>query len=95
MSLCYRCEHRARFLEDGRRPRYECGEVTDSKTSCYMHRPVSPVVVDKANDGDPRPQFGPAIISARSRFVRVATVHYELTKAHDGHVVYCVPDMEP
>ena len=56
--LCYRCEYRAQFLETGRRPRFECGEIEKSKYVCYMYRPVKPIVLkrsDAAKD-DPRPE---------------------------------------
>jgi len=46
MSLCYRCEHRACFLETGRRPRCECGNAGASNYSCYMYEPVKPVVLE-------------------------------------------------
>jgi len=71
MSLCYRCEHRAQFLENGPRPRYECGEIQTSKIACYMYRPVKSVVLARDKD-DERPQFGPPIIASRSYFVRIA-----------------------
>lgn len=78
-GLCFRCEHRARFLEDGSRPRYECGDVKSNKYVCYMYRPVLPVVLDKLDKTDKRPQFGPPMISSRSMFVRVAEPEMELS----------------
>jgi len=53
-SLCYRCEYRARFLEEGLRPRLECGMIDQSNHSCYMFQPVRPVLVE-ANKGEERP----------------------------------------
>jgi hypothetical protein len=49
LGLCFRCEHRARFLEDRSgeppRPRYQCGETTRAVCSCYMYEPVAPLIL--------------------------------------------------
>ena len=82
-GLCTRCEHRVKWFETrGKyRPRMECGTVHinengepsfHSSHSCYMFKPVMPVVTSKSDPRDPRPRFGPAIFSAREGFVRVA-----------------------
>ncbi len=52
--LCYRCEHRAQFLEEGRRPRHECGNVESSVMGCYMFKPTKPITI-KPREGDDRP----------------------------------------
>jgi hypothetical protein len=70
--LCFRCEHRAQFLENGSQPRYECGQVKDSKSGCYMFKPCKPVLV-KSDKDDPRPQYGPPMISSRSYAERLVT----------------------
>lgn len=70
MSLCYRCENRAVAHETGHGPRYECTDFSSSKFACYCYLPVKPVIL-KPLEGDTRPQFGPWMISARSRFVAV------------------------
>lgn len=91
MSLCYRCEHRARFLETGRGPRWECQQPERSVSGCYMYQPVRPVVL-KRNKGDKRPQFGPWMVSARSSFVRLwdeAVLH--VSKRKDGNAIYWAP----
>lgn len=75
-GLCHRCEHRASFRETGRQPRMECGDVNSAKYSCYMYKPMLPFVM-AVNEGDERPAYGPAMISARMHAVRVAT-HEEL-----------------
>jgi len=90
MSLCYRCEHRARFLETGERPRYECGEVNQSKVGCYMYRPVSPCVV-AADEGDDRELGGPAMCAARAHFVRVAEGSLRGMIKNDELVQWFVP----
>ena len=50
--MCYRCEYRAKFLEAGGgdnapRPRYECGNITRSVSSCYMFMPCYPLEMKK------------------------------------------------
>ena len=76
--LCFRCEHRARFLqatlmkeEYVPRPRAECGDINSSNTSCYMFQPCKPVVTTLSNIDDNRPRFGGAIFSSRERAVRI------------------------
>ena len=53
-KLCYRCERRALFLENGSGPRFECKDVQHSVNSCYMFNPVKPISVKRLNT-DPRP----------------------------------------
>lgn len=64
IGLCYRCEYRAQYLEKDIRPRMECGEPSSAVMSCYMFRPVKPVVL-KPRSRDNRPICGPAAFSAR------------------------------
>jgi len=56
--LCYRCEHRAHFLETGERPRYECGEINKSKYACYMYKPCKPIAMKRhlPEKQDPGPE---------------------------------------
>jgi hypothetical protein len=70
ISLCYRCEHRAKFLEMQIRPRYECGEPNRSVSSCYMFQPARPLVI-KPRDGDTRP-ITLNLIGGRVEAVKVA-----------------------
>jgi hypothetical protein len=90
MSLCFRCEYRAQYLETGSGPRCECQEPTRSGFGCYMYRPTSPVVLAKSK-GDKRPQFAGSMFSARSRFAGVAKVDYSVKKVKGGNVLYCIP----
>ena len=65
--LCYRCEHRVRYLEEYNknkyskkethipRPRFECGEIELSINACYMYIPVKPIILEKTYKDDPRP----------------------------------------
>lgn len=69
-SLCYRCEHRACFLEKGHGPRCECQEPSRAVCSCYMYMPVIPVITE-ANKGDKRPIAAGWMISAREHPVEV------------------------
>ena len=90
--LCFRCEHRAKFLEGGSRPRYECGDIERSNAGCYMFTPCRPVVV-KPNEGDKRPMFGPNMIAGRYTAVELDD-EMELTirKREKGFTLYWVPD---
>lgn len=67
LPLCHRCEFRARFLETGDQPRYECGQP-GAVASCYMFAPVKPLVME-ADNSDRRPLGGPWMISARRHAV--------------------------
>lgn len=64
VSLCHRCEHRARALEEGHGPRYECTQ-TFSVHSCYMYRPTAPLALCRLK-GDRRPLGAGWSFSARA-----------------------------
>ena len=68
MGLCHRCDYRARYLEDGSGPRSEC-KSNGAVRSCYMYRPVMPLVL-APNEGDDRPLVA-GIFSSRSHSIRV------------------------
>jgi len=89
-TLCFRCEHRALFLESGYRPRFECGEVNHSNYVCYMYRPVIPCILKK-HDGDKRPQFAGYMLSARSISAGLPNVEHRYKKLNSGVCVYVVP----
>lgn len=77
--LCFRCEHRAKFLETGHGPRYECGVIENSNIGCYMFMPCKPVIMTK-NKGDKRPAHGGPMLGARmSAMGLVKDCHLELT----------------
>ncbi len=78
--LCFRCEHRATYLEGGARPRCECGNIEDSKVGCYMFKPCYPVKMERA-ENDPRPEHG-GYLGARMR-VKMVVKDAEL-KLKDG-----------
>ena len=91
---CFRCEHRAKFLETKLQPRFECGQTGQSVCGCYMYKPVIPVIL-KRNEGDKRPQFAGYMFSARSRGVRIPVEGKEivlnLKKYKDGNMIYWTP----
>ena len=62
-GLCFRCEHRAAFLETGSRPRCECGE-SRAVHSCYMFTPTKPIAVGLI-PWERRPIFGPWMLAGR------------------------------
>jgi hypothetical protein len=66
LTLCFRCERRAEFLENGFKPRFECGMEKTATSCCYMFMPCKPVAV-VPNDGENRPIFGPWMIAGRVR----------------------------
>lgn len=69
--MCYRCEHRALFLENGDRPRHECGEISTSKIACYMYKPCLPIVLTKLDESDIRIWPGSGLFAARSKAERL------------------------
>jgi hypothetical protein len=75
-GLCFRCEHRAAFLEEGLRPRHECGEVGKAVNTCYCFTPCRPLVLRRAESekdlGINRPVLAPSALAARSTYVRFA-----------------------
>ena len=92
VPLCHRCEHRARHLERGcDGPRYQCA-LSSAIISCYMYRPVVPLVI-KSNKGDTRPLAGPGAFSSRAHAIAVADgLEPVMVKYRGGHViVYKVP----
>ena len=56
LPLCYRCEHRAQFLESGRGFRCECQNPTTASYCCYGYQPMRPLLLRRA-PRDKRP-FG-------------------------------------
>jgi len=86
-GLCFRCEHRARFMETGSGPRCECQDREKAVYSCYMYMPVKPIIT-KRNDGDKRPQFSGYALSARSHYVRVAEGKLAMKRYKDGNALY-------
>jgi len=89
-SLCYRCEHRARFLETGVRPRYECGNTESSNYACYMYRPVMPVLLKKQKE-DTREQFAGWAFSARSEAVGMPDMELSVKHQDGGSLLYWKP----
>ena len=89
-GLCYRCEYRSQFKETGEGPRYEC--KTDSSVySCYMYRPVRPVLLVRDRD-DRRPIAGPWAFSARAhRPDREPKVELFIEKQKLGYLLYWRP----
>jgi len=92
-GLCFRCEFRALFLEEGHAPRCECGDITCNKHACYMFKPVMPVITTKL-EGDNRQRFAGAMISARECFSRVTTrddIQLNCKATPDGIFLYWEP----
>lgn len=89
IPLCHRCEHRAVFLEIASGPRWEC-QQTFPVCSCYMYRPVIPLVLQKVK-GDRRPLLTGTLFSARTHAVRLAKVRLRNVHSQGGTVLWQEP----
>ena|SRR3990167_5085315 len=93
-KLCFRCEHRALNLETNgtHRPRSECAPP-GAVYSCYMYRPVRPVV-QEILAGDPRPVGVNGFISARASGLRILSgeLHMEKKGSRKFVLYYKPPD---
>ena len=79
---------RAKYLQESEelwKPQAVCG--------CYMYRPMRPAAL-KVNDGDSRPAFGPAMISARMHRVGLAKGNYRAKAQGDVLVAWFEPGEE-
>lgn len=99
-GLCFRCEHRAKFLEtskygEGDRPRFQCGTIEQSAHSCYMFHPVKPVVTVPLDRTDPRPRLASALVSAREMASVIPECRLRVRRhGRDGAVLYWEPKKE-
>ena len=78
------------FLESGVRPRYECGEIESAKFSCYMYRPVMPVLLKKQKE-DKREQFAGWMLSARSEAAGMPEMELAAKYKKSGSLLYWIP----
>ena len=81
--LCYRCEHRAVGMEEGRGPRHECWHE-GAKVSCYMYKPVRPLVLEA--DGE-RDITLPPILAGRAHSTRLMPGECVERVCEDGSVM--------
>ena len=88
--LCYRCEYRAKYLEGGTKPRFECGDIKSSKVICYMYVPCKPISLVKANKDDPRMEHGGPMLGCRMRGERLME-HDEFYLDVKGSFLYWKP----
>ena len=85
--LCYRCEWRARYLEEGYYPRHECSDINTSKIGCYMYCPCRPVVwKPDGSEQDPRP-IGTGLFARRSHAERLSDGKLKFKKLKNGEYV--------
>ena len=92
-GLCFRCEYRARFLEEGYGPRFGCKVIESAVIGCYMFQPVKPICI-KPREGDNRPM---SLNYFSSRVERVdASPELELKgeETENGMLVYWKPKEE-
>jgi len=88
LGLCYRCEHRARFLETGDHPRFECGMEKMASHSCYMFMPCKPIAVGPIK-GEKRPIFAGWMFAGRIQsygLVADERIRLKLIDLGDGKV---------
>lgn len=89
IPLCNRCEHRVVFLESGHGPRCECQQET-SVSSCYMYRPVLPVVLEPVG-GDTREVGAAWVVAARAHGVEVPRMELTYRDTDKGRLLYWTP----
>lgn len=89
-GLCFRCNHRAVFLETGHGPRSECKDINNATGGCYMYTPTKPLILVK-DSTDKRPQFAGAIFSSRSRSGGLADCRLSLEQTKAGATPYWTP----
>lgn len=93
--LCFRCEHRAFYLEQLKKgkenaPRFECSQIESCVYGCYMFRPVKPIVI-KQRHGDNRPLLL-NILSCRVERTEDIELILKNHSVKNGYLFYYVPD---
>jgi hypothetical protein len=89
-ALCYRCEHRALWLDTRtHRPRCECGDTT-AKHSCYMYEPVKPLVME-VDKGERRSPFMGWMIAGRSHAIGLPVTCRCVYKRGKKYVIFHQP----
>lgn len=96
VGLCYRCQHRLDFLEKGRQPRCQCGDIDKAVGSCYMFKPIKPLIIvpfesEKRIEGLKRPLFGPAAFAGRKSGYEPNNVKLDVIEQEDGFLLHWVP----
>ena len=99
MSLCYRCEKRAQYLETGEAPRAECKSNDTSLAICYSYEPVSPaslIYPDYENTDyselNKMRSIRTDVMGARMQFHSIAKCNIILTEKDDIHTMSKVVD---
>jgi hypothetical protein len=92
LTLCFRCEHRAKASETKGvySPRFECSDFNHSVSSCYMYLPVIPLIIEREKK-DKRP-LSLNIFSCRVKPIRRPTGEYDLKRFNRGILVYWKPE---
>jgi len=89
-GLCFRCEHRAKYNETKQQPRCECGSGA-SVHSCYMFKPVAPLILIQSDKKDKRPFLSMPMVSSRACAIGIAEGKYQCIKQGKGYVPYWIP----
>lgn len=88
-ALCYRCEYRALYLEEGTGPRAECKMTTATVGACYMFKPVKPIALER-REGDERPMMA-GILSSRMQKMECPELELEIKDYKTGIFLYWLP----
>ena len=95
MTLCARCEHRARAYETGHGPRCECTDLAHSYSSCYMYQPTAILIMARCPTelqihGRKRPMAGPWMFSARlvAAGIAATTLHMRVASDNESIVLF-------
>ena len=92
-GLCFRCEHRAEFLEDKIRLRSQCGDTGKAVCSCYAYKPVKPLIIKRDRTDKVRPViFGGSVLSSRVETVGIKELGLYVKKCKEGYLVYWKPN---
>ena len=92
-GLCYRCEHRIKYIESGYAPRCECKETNIAVSGCYMYSPVLPLMLFTDKNDDRSPLAG-SLFSSRSYVIEPLTIddmEKQVAFKDDAYYTYWIP----
>lgn len=90
IGLCFRCEHRALFHEEKIQPRCECSMTNCAVHSCYMFKPVRPIVLKQLDKKDKRP-MSLNYFSCRVCGKKTEDLKAQMIKVKEGFLVWWEP----
>lgn len=96
VSLCHRCEYRAKHKEEGHAPRFECGN-DGSLHTCYNYKPVRPVSLKYATYYDHYDKINRSLLpngglaGARMSAEKIAEGEYQIVEEDGVFTTFFVP----